>query len=539
MLKSKIFPMLILCVVSINIFASNPVELSGGKGTFLFIDDLQSNNKFITPTSPRDPRLTGANRWTSLKHTNQVSLAYADNGSNMPASWPDPQIYYFIDMWEENSPINTPYNTQRCIYSYPNCEPESATAVEKPKLIDSKGFYGLRTNVGWAHGEISDSFFEYLKNMPLGETLTREMHYCRLLNKSYDPNAGERCKDQPGSEWFKATVEHTKSSQLQIKRTDSIIDLMVDSAGNPIVLPGSQGCEVGVANTVNGVICSFLAYDFQHLSGSIAPIALKVMNKGAGLSVSPFDIQMSINKEIWFLHDHFANIGFLLDHNEIFIFISNNTLKDIVKLNEGSTNVSELFSFLFYHTEMPESGYYEISGTSNINIYPREYSVTITPSEGISLPYRQGQVGRDVLEFGYDIVKSAPVPSSIFEVSVHQDIPGTWGDGYCLFYPTDVQDKSRAVPVPAYISFAQQVGIFKERVNCDGGIVSLKDRILESQAPIISPDPSGDDIYTRFYYLNLLFDLTDPATEYTTNGSEWEGSVHQSGKIKIKAVWNE
>ena len=66
--------------------------------SFLFIENQEDNNLFVAPTDGLDPRLTGANAWTSLKGNGQVSLAYVDNGYNTDIN------NWNVDMWE-NGPI--------------------------------------------------------------------------------------------------------------------------------------------------------------------------------------------------------------------------------------------------------------------------------------------------------------------------------------------------------------------------------------------------------------------------------------------------
>lgn len=83
---------------------------------FLLIENQEDNNLFVAPTDGLDPRLTGANAWTSLKGNGQVSLAYVDNGYNTDIN------NWNVDMWE-NGPIRRPYVNQRCIMSYTRCDP--------------------------------------------------------------------------------------------------------------------------------------------------------------------------------------------------------------------------------------------------------------------------------------------------------------------------------------------------------------------------------------------------------------------------------
>lgn len=532
----------VFTLVTLGLFSSysnalTVVQNSDISNQFLFVENQEDDNYFVTPVNTLNPRLTGASAWTLLKNTRQRSLAYVDPGNNFVAGG------YYIDMWEENSPISYPYTTHRCIDNVDNCNMDTGTSIfSPPPLVDSKGFYGIRAAYGWSHAEISSSFFSYLRNMNVGETLTRTMHYCRTT-AIYDPTKGERCADQTTGNWASRTVHQTKESHLTLKRTNSFSHLMIDTAGNPIILPGSLGCEAARLNSRNGVICEFLQYDFRNSGGnSYSNISIDTMlMKGLTVS-STYDLQKSTDKSYWRGHGYTLNLNYLNGRDTLYLFMSDNLLKQIISQNVDDISAKSYFKFIFYNSLSPESGYYQLSGTSEIMIYPREYVVTIRSSDGQYAPYKSGRVGLDVLNFNYDIIKSAPVSSSSFDISISQDIPGTWHNGYCLFYPDNSKSIDQAVPIPAYISFRQQSGShFRQLIDCDNGTISLKNNnILESKATIEAPvDGTTDTMYTRFYNLDLEFDLKDPSVYRTTDDSFWEGEVHQSGTITIKATWND
>lgn len=547
MYQNKIITLVVIFLIfairtNVSYAVVSLTQLSDRSNDFIFIENQEDNNYFVTPLNILDPRLTGANAWTSLKNTRQNSLAYVNSYTHTSVN-----ANYFLDMWEENSPIAYPYTTHRCIDSYANCNPDTGTSIfSPPPLVDQYGFYGVRPATGWNHAEISSSFFAYLKSMNVGETLTRTMNYC-MTTYAYDPTRGERCVEQRTGSGSRRTVHHTKKAHLILKRTGAVTNLMVDSAGTPVILPGSQGCEIATVTTLSitrtGVVCEFLDYEFNSLDGTYTSIGIDTVLLN-GLTVGDnYDLQKSADKSYWRRHGSELDLPYLRGNNKVYLFMSNALLKRIINLNSGEFDVKNLMNFLFYNSTSPESGYYELSGTTEINIQPREFSVSITSSDNISNPYKEGKVGEDILKFNYDIIKSAPIESSSFDITLSQDIPGTGDNGYCLFYPENSTDVNRAVPIPAYISFTQEGGAnFRQLVNCDHGEISLQDNnIIESQTAIVDPDPSGlgNPLTTQFYNLDLEFDLTDESTRRTTDDSYWEGEVHQSGKLTVKAIWNE
>ncbi|WP_144135461.1 hypothetical protein [Shewanella algae] len=508
---------------------------------FLFIDNKEDSNYFVTPLARLNPRLTGGNVWTTLKHTRQRSLAYVSFYTN----YTDSPNYNF-DMWETDSPISSPYINQRCIYSYSRCDPETSGAIAQPILVDDKGFYKVNPMAdGWQHALISSNFFEYLKSMPLGSTLTRTMNSC-TTREDYNPLLGQRCIDMNTGTWRQQTISHVKNAHLTFKRTNAVSELMVDSSGNAIILPGSVGCELGSAiRRDEGVICEFLRYDLQNTGeAKFTTINLSTELIGGMTAPSNYDLQMSINKADWVINGANLRLDKLIGYNTVYIFMSNAFLKKMFDLGLENVKTRDLVNFQFYNSLSPGSGYYDISGTTEIIVKPREFSVSIIPEDGFSKPHQEGTVGQDELSFGYNIITSAPTTATSLEISLSQDknygVPNLNYLDYCNFYPEGSFDVNKSVAVPVRLSFmTNSGGKYNELIDCWGRSVSLLENgIAKSQSSIVDLLPDGSPVFTDFYNIKLNFDLKDPSLEFTYDGSLWEGYVHQSGEIRVSASWN-
>lgn len=199
----------------------------------------------------------------------------------------------------------------------------------------------------------------------------------------------------------------------------------------------------------------------------------------------------------------------------------------------------DLINFNMRNAHAPESGYYEFSGTTEIIIKPRHFSVSILSSEGITNPYREGQIGKDVLSFQYNISDSGPVSADVLEMILAQD-KGSPYQGNCTFYPADSQEPESAVPIPARLVFdSTRYGAnYRHPIGCDRVPVNIRTLAIKDSQPAHNwIDPNGNPGITRFYLLKLDFDLTDPRAAQTTEGSMWEGERHQSGTLTIKGSW--
>lgn len=503
---------------------------------FLFIENQEDNNLFVAPTDGLDPRLTGSNAWTSLKGNGQASLAYVDNGYNTDIN------NWNVDMWE-TGPIHRPYINQRCIMTYARCDPETAEAVNKPAVVDDQGFYGLiGAAAGWGHGKLSASFFDYLRTMPTGATLNREMNLCATTIK-YDATRGARCKDQTSGYWYVRKMQHKKAGHLRFVQTNAISEVIVDSNGSPYVLPGSQGCENYRLGTQNGILCRFLDYNFNDdgsQSYSEPYMYTHIKDSALNAAISGADLQMSSNLTNWAYKEGRYNVSYLRGHTSVYLFLSSNFFKQVVRLGLQDKLTRNLINFNMKNGYAPESGYYEFSGTTEIVIKPRDFSVSIISSEGVTNPYREGVVGKDILSFPYNISDSGPTSADVLNISVKQD-SGSPYQGHCTFYPTDQIKAGKAVPVPTRLVFdsALKGKNYKHPIRCDSTPVDIRSLgIQDSQAPLVWTDPNGDKGITRFRTLALEFDLTDPMTQHTTTGDMWEGNVQQSGTITINGIWH-
>lgn len=206
---------------------------------FVFVENNSDDNFFVTPGGALDPRLTGANRWTGLKYTGsgtiyQQSLGYIDNGYNtgLYTNWK-------FDMWLENSPVSSPLTGLRCINWYAGCN--MTTSLILPQTTDASGFYGATVTSGgakWMHGMLSDAFYQYLQQMPVGSSFTMTINACQT-SVNYDASSGARCKDQASGNWYVRNVTHTKAANLRLINTHSLAEVFINSDGVPTLGEGT------------------------------------------------------------------------------------------------------------------------------------------------------------------------------------------------------------------------------------------------------------------------------------------------------------
>ncbi|MGU5890756.1 hypothetical protein [Aeromonas hydrophila] len=290
------------------------------------------------------------------------------------------------------------------------------------------------------------------------------------------------------------------------------------------------------------MLCRFLDYDFNQdgsQSFSDPYIYTNIKNAALNSAIVGGDVQMSANLTNWALKGADYNVSYLRGQSSIYLFLSSNFFKQVVRLGLQEQLTRNLINFNMRNIKAPESGFYEFSGTTEIIIKPRDFSVSILSSEGVSNPYREGNVGKDILNFSYTISDSGPISADMLEITVSQDIGAPY-QGLCTFYPAGQAVPEQAVPIPTRLVFdsTNHGTASRHAVRCDQTPLDIRTLgIQDSQPPQEWNDPVSGKGITRFYKLALEFDLTDPMVQRTIGNDLWEGEVQQSGTITIKGTW--
>lgn len=511
------------------------------KQSFLYIENNKNDHVYILNFEAYlENQLGGANAWTEQKGITQFTLAKtsADMKTRNPSG-------FNLDMWE-TGPISHPYITQACSIKTANCT-NDGKSPEHPQVVDEQGFYGLMNlSVQETAARVSPSFLNYLKTMRIGEELNREMNRC-VTSEPYDARRGQRCKDMSTGTWSIHRATNIKYAHLKMIPVTGTDTIMVDSAGNPTVMPGSTNCKpyshVTPGRDSNGVLCHIFDYQLEHFSdgGRLTTTGvIGVRNKYPNPELKPYDSALYINSSA-FVGPHNPigiNLIFLKGRSSASVFFTKKYFSEYIKTN-SSRPVTETMEFFIKNLIQPDLGDYIIDSSLQIDIKPRRYSVSILSSDGVATPYRNGMIGKDILSFPYKVVESGPESADRLEITLAQD-RGTPFQGTCTFYPTNIVSNRVAVPIEAYLNFnnASPVRNAKIPIGCDQTPVNLREfNIRDSEPKIHWTDPDGSSGITRSYLLNLEFDLTGRQAQKTVSGESWEGEVHQSGTLTIKGSW--
>ena len=454
---------------------------------FVFVENNSDDNFFVTPGGALDPRLTGANRWTGLKYTGsgtiyQQSLGYIDNGYNtgLYTNWK-------FDMWLENSPVSSPLTGLRCINWYAGCN--MTTSLILPQTTDASGFYGATVTSGgakWMHGMLSDAFYQYLQQMPVGSSFTMTINACQT-SVNYDASSGARCKDQASGNWYVRNVTHTLQTN-------------------------------GLSNTS------------IHIFPAIA-------NSSLASAVGAYDMQFSLNGSSW---KPVSNTAYYYTFNEmksadsIYVFFSSNFFKQMVNQGISDINTKDLFNFRFQNTTSPESGWYEFSTSNTLIIKPRDFSISIISDEYTQTPSREGYVGsgESALDFGYIVTTSGKTAADEVLIKVTGPAQVIGGRSYCVFSSDDGKAK---VPFPATLSFITRNGATKTYdAGCDDSWRDMTDALwLTTPWTDISGEVGQMDKTT----VKFSIPMDNAISLRTVDDNGWFGEVSASGEIHVQATW--
>ena len=506
---------------------------------FVFVENNADGNYFVTPGGVRDPRMTGGSHWTGLKYNGsgtiyQQSLGYIDNGHNTPLT-----DNWMFDMWLENSPISHPLLGLRCINWYAGCD--MATSLILPQTTDSNGFYGVTSTKGgtkWMHGMMSYAFYQYLQQMPVGATLTFTINTCQT-SVIYDANKGERCIDQASGRWYVGEVTHTKAANLKLINTHSLAEIFINSDGVPTLGAGSADCQEQTIGSKTGLSCKMVNYELQSngLSNTSIHIFPALANAALESAIAASDMQFSLNGKTW---KTVSGIAHYFDFNEmkasgsVYVFLSSNFFKQMVKLGLSDINTKDLFNFRFYNTTSPESGWYEFSTSNSLIIKPRDFSVSIVSEDYDEAPHRIGEVGEGQPALNFDYIVTTSGKTAADEVLIKVNGPSRIinGRSYCIFSSETGQVQ---VPFPATLLYTNKNGNWqKYDAGCDGSWHNITDALWMS-----TPwnDISGDIGQMDQTHLRFAITMDEPVSEQTITNENWFGEVSASGEVHVQATW--
>jgi hypothetical protein len=500
-----------------------------GSNTYLFIDNGVDNEYFITPGS-LDPRFSGANIWTRYS-TSQRSLAYMGF-----VGWAYANRYF--DMWLTDSPISSPFVGIRCMTNGSTCPSTGYIAAD---ITDGEGFYHARSgssvyNGSYGFASFGPAAFEYFRNQSVGASDAFTLNIC-YTTTDYDYASGARCKDLPsGANWRYYTMTLTKVGHLNLRSTGSLSEIWIASDGTPSVSSGNDLCQVGVANNTSGMICKMVSYSLQQTQRVTASLNFKMVVDTAALGFTPAaaEVMYSGDAASWTRYSSsttYTNV-FTPGGEYVYVFLSNAFFKKVLTSGKDLTNKDSLFTFNFDNAVTPESGFYQFTASSQLNIIPKEYGISIVSTDGSSRPSSSGKIGdENPIEFEYRVTTSASRQADSITAQVVGDSTTLAGVPYCLFTSTD---GALSVPIPAYLSYTSQAGaVVKKRNSCGESPIEMTDANWVQTAW----NAAVDDGFFFTTNLKLQFPMNDSRSQFTTSGVDWIGNVSASGEVKVTATW--
>ncbi|WP_312688684.1 hypothetical protein [Kosakonia sp.] len=502
---------------------------------YVFVENDTDDSFFVTPAGALDPRMTGSNRWTTLKGSlYQQSLGYIDNGYNtlLNSNWR-------FDMWLENSPVAHPLSGLRCISHYSGCD--ANTSLIEPEMTDNQGFYGVVVPPGgakWMHGMMSDQFYQQLNSIPVGSNFSMTINGCQT-RESYNASQGERCQNMATGLWYTRKVSFTKGAQLKLYNTSALSEIFINSDGKPTLGADSSGCFLQVIGRNSGVACRMMSYVLNQngLSNTSIQIFPSIKNAALEAAISSGDMQFSLDGQSWKTVNGMINYYTFNDMKgwySVFVFLSSNFLKKMVDLGISDVNSRDIFNFRLRNITAPESGWYEFSTSSQLIIKPRDFSISIISSDAVANPTRQGNVGNGnpSLDFDYTVTTNGKTAADEVMINVSGPTQSLQGRSWCIFSSPDGLTQ---VPFPAYLSFATRTGDMRTYdVGCDGQWRDMTDAFWV-ESPWI--DSNGNNGLMNKSTVRFSVAMDSPQSLYSLTGDQWYGDVSAAGEIRVKATW--
>ncbi|MCE9933879.1 hypothetical protein [Aeromonas salmonicida] len=505
----------------------------------VFVETLDRPSAYIFGIANKNISLNGA---TMINRSGPTLARLMTMNNFLPS---EIKLGYKLDIWMD-SPISYPFPNIYCYGDYAeyasSCNRTYHETNAKPAHLDSKGFYGFsdrrnKTNSS-VNLKLGQGYFNYLKNVPIGTTISQELNYCLYQDKN---NSG-RCLSQPSDsvvDWHSVNFSTKKSGHLTFMSYQIDTEIIIDSNGNAVPAPGSTRCIKDRVFYTDGVVCDITDYDIAW-SGSVSPFKdLYFYGQLRSSVIYGEFFALKFGSGQWHGLDQVGsvmreNISTRRGKEKAQLFISSRLLTSLT--NGGRLKMSDIVDIYVGGWNGMVSGYL-VPFTGDITVTPRAQTVAIKSADGMAKPFQEGEVGKDDLQFKYALSETGYTSASRLEVSVRQD-RGSPYKGLCTFYPEGQTSEELAVPVPTALSFKAADNRPKVLpIRCDGTPIELRTQALMDSKPVESWYEAGW-IYKRSYEVGLNFLLTDEVVKKTVTGSNWEGATHQSGTITLKGIWN-
>ncbi len=527
--KGKIALAIVGWLLAMPALAVTATSSGSGSSDYLFIENNVDNEYFITPGS-LDPRFSGANIWTRYS-TRQTSLGYMGY-----VGWAYASRYF--DMWLSNSPIAQPFQGIRCMSSGSTCP---SSGYIKADATDDEGFYHARSgssvyNGSYGFASFSPAAYEYFRQQTVGSSDAFVLNLC-YTTTDYDYASGVRCRDlASGATWRYYTLTATKVGHLTLNSTGAMSEIWVASDGSPSINGGGDLCQLGVVSGASGVICKMVSYSLQQTKRVTASLNFRMVVDTAELGFTPTTREVmysgdGVNWTRYSTATTYTNV-FTTTGNYVYVFLSGSFFNKVLNSGKDLTNKDSLFTFYFDNSITPESGYYQFTASSQLNIIPKEYGISIVSSDGNSHPSRSGKIGdRQPIEFEYKVTTSASRQADSITARVVGDSTTIRGVPYCVFRSVD---GTLQVPIPAWLSWTSSSGAtVKKRNSCGDAAVDMTDANWVQT----SWNAAVDDGFFFTTTLKLQFPMDDLRSQFTLDGMDWMGTVSASGDVEVTATW--
>lgn len=535
-LKQAVVPSCLL-MSAMHATALKPFVHPESSQDYVFIENNLDKEYFIAPKNT-DPRFTGANVWTKY-NVNQTSLGYMGYNRLFSYNYQKPT---YVDYWITGGNIDNPYLGQRCQTNYTNCP---ASGIITPDYKDRYGAYKiplvLNADDGlYTRAIFSDSAYEYFKNQSVGTVNQFNFEAC-ATTEEYSPQLGTFCRDASSGNWYTSPFKVTKKGHITLTDTKAFQEIWYGTDGTPYLDPNAMYCKNDTVLNIKGITCKMVKYNIQGTPtfADFGPVYLSMKTDNAALKFTPLANDLLINGGTanWYYHnaDTLLYLMVTTGDNYLSVFFNNHFFQSLAKAKVNIRNADNLFTFAVRDTAVPQSGFYQFSMGTKIELIPREYSVSIQPKglpEGTT-PVKSGKINdTQPISFEYIVKQSAPRQADTIKAYVNAESVMKNGETYCLFKSAD---NKLQVPIPAWLSMKDDASQeIKQYSGCD------INKRLDMRSARWSAEP-WDSFGSGYFYrtdLKLIFPMDHPVSQHTVDDVDWEGKVRAEGEIKIEAQWN-